>query len=212
MFSGVTSSVRSPSHTKMMTLRAADPASCCGAPRSPPDPSTRNGKPLKKTRFLIFMVVLVSQLRKLLNARGHLWITLIARQQVRRVVRPRERTAFSQLLGTPQMASGTDKGDATPQPCEGQVNPANALIPRSPRESILSRTLFCGMPDSGRSPQCQLSEKSDDGSGSNCDLRQSGSSRQQETFNSDPNISRKQSPAGGRTMVGLSLVDKLIEL
>src|SRR5450432_2118993 len=46
----------------------------------------------------------------------------------------------------------------------------------------------------------------------NCDLRQSGSSRQQETFSSDANISRKQSPAGGRTMVGLSLVDKLIEL
>src|SRR5229473_2362263 len=62
MFSGVTSSVRSPSQTKMMTLRAADAASCCDAPRPPPSPSTKNDKVLKKIDILIFMDVLVSQL------------------------------------------------------------------------------------------------------------------------------------------------------
>src|SRR5438445_648405 len=59
MLSGVTSSARSPSQTKMMTRRAVDPASCCCAPRPPPGPSTRNDKALKKRSVLIFMVVLV---------------------------------------------------------------------------------------------------------------------------------------------------------
>src|SRR5438128_11809063 len=65
MFSGVTSSARSPSRTKMMIRRAVDPASCCGAARLLPDPNTKSDKALKQNRSIlvfIFMVVLVSQL------------------------------------------------------------------------------------------------------------------------------------------------------
>src|SRR5439155_291247 len=58
MFSGVTSSARSPSQTKMMTLRAGGPP-CCGAAGPPASPSTTNDK--AKMNLLIFMVVLVSE-------------------------------------------------------------------------------------------------------------------------------------------------------
>src|SRR5512132_2312751 len=60
MFSGVTSSARSPSQTKMMTLRAAAPPGC-GAAGPPPSPSTTHDKAIKKMNLLIFMVVLVSE-------------------------------------------------------------------------------------------------------------------------------------------------------
>src|SRR5439155_17716822 len=60
MFSGVTSSARSPSHTKMMTLRAAGPPGC-GAAGPPPSPSTTHDKAIKKMNLIIFMVVLVSE-------------------------------------------------------------------------------------------------------------------------------------------------------
>src|SRR5438105_4828586 len=65
MFSGVTSSARSPSQTKMMIRRAVEPASCCGAARLLPDPNTKSDKALKQNRRIlvfIFMVVLDSQL------------------------------------------------------------------------------------------------------------------------------------------------------
>src|SRR5438309_1390585 len=60
MFSGVTSSARNPSQTKMMTLRAAGPP-CCGAAGPPASPSTTNDKAIRKMNLLIFMVVLVSE-------------------------------------------------------------------------------------------------------------------------------------------------------
>src|SRR6266487_4870711 len=60
MFSGVTSSARSPSQTKMMTLRAAGPPGC-GAAGPPPSPGTTHDKAMKKMNLLIFMVVLVSE-------------------------------------------------------------------------------------------------------------------------------------------------------
>src|SRR5438552_3106425 len=62
MFSGVTSSARSPSHTKMMTLRAAGPPGC-GAAGAPASPSTTNDKALEKMSRPIFMAVLVSSLQ-----------------------------------------------------------------------------------------------------------------------------------------------------
>src|SRR5438309_498569 len=60
MFSGVTSSARNPSQTKMMTLRAAGPP-CCGAAGPPASPSTTNDKAIRIMNLLIFMVVLVSE-------------------------------------------------------------------------------------------------------------------------------------------------------
>src|SRR5713101_4216853 len=54
MFSGVTSSARSPSQTKMMTRRAVDPASCCATPRPPRGPSTTNDKALKIKKYSYF--------------------------------------------------------------------------------------------------------------------------------------------------------------
>src|SRR2546421_6371056 len=60
MFSGVTSSARSPSHTKMMTLRAAGPPGC-GAAGPPPSPSTTHDKAIKKMDLLIFMVAIFCQ-------------------------------------------------------------------------------------------------------------------------------------------------------
>src|SRR6266542_4204022 len=57
MVSGVTSSARRPSHTKMMTLRGADPP-CCGVAGPPPSPSTTNDTVIRRTSLFIFMVVL----------------------------------------------------------------------------------------------------------------------------------------------------------
>src|SRR6266550_2359017 len=51
MFSGVTSSARSPSQTKMMTLRAAGPP-CCGAAGPPASASTTDTKTIKETDAL----------------------------------------------------------------------------------------------------------------------------------------------------------------
>src|SRR4029450_3444333 len=59
MFSGVTSSARSPSHTKMMTLRA-DGLPCWGAAGSLTSPSTTNDE--ARMNLLIFMVGLVSEM------------------------------------------------------------------------------------------------------------------------------------------------------
>src|SRR5260370_13629146 len=60
MFSGVTSSARSPSHPKMMTRRAGGPP-CCGAAGPPTSPSTTNDKAIKTMNPVVFMAVLVSE-------------------------------------------------------------------------------------------------------------------------------------------------------
>src|SRR5437867_2065807 len=60
MVAGATSSARSPSHTKMMTLRGADPL-CCGVAGPPSSPSTTNDRAMKKMSLFVFMVVLVSE-------------------------------------------------------------------------------------------------------------------------------------------------------
>src|SRR5437762_219405 len=59
MFSGVISSARSPSHTKMMTLRGVGPSGC-GVAASRPNPSTTSDKMIRKMNLFIFMGDLVS--------------------------------------------------------------------------------------------------------------------------------------------------------
>src|SRR5437773_4231366 len=59
MFSGVISSARSPSHTKMMTLRGVGPPGC-GVAASRPNPSTTSDKMIRKMNLFIFMGDLVS--------------------------------------------------------------------------------------------------------------------------------------------------------
>src|SRR6266550_563456 len=52
MFSGVTSSARSPSQTNTITFRALEFADCCCAPAPPATPNTSNDNALKKTTVL----------------------------------------------------------------------------------------------------------------------------------------------------------------
>src|SRR6266851_6475158 len=62
MFSGVTSSARSPSHTKMMTLRGADPP-CCGVAGPPPSARTTNDKTIRTMNLFAFTRMAEAQLR-----------------------------------------------------------------------------------------------------------------------------------------------------
>src|SRR6266446_5529557 len=62
MFSGVTSSARSPSHTKMMTLRGAHPP-CCGVAGPPPSARTTNDKTIRTMNLFAFTRMAEAQLR-----------------------------------------------------------------------------------------------------------------------------------------------------
>src|SRR6266851_4553993 len=62
MFSGVASSARSPSHTKMMTLRGADPP-CCGVTGPPPSARTTNDKTIRTMNLFAFTRMAEAQLR-----------------------------------------------------------------------------------------------------------------------------------------------------